>query len=226
MSGARIEIAASILNADLGALREAVQAAEAAGVDRIHLDIMDGHFVPNLTFGLATVEALRSATKLPFDAHLMILSPGLWATRYVDAGCESVAIHVEAPDQHRATLDAIRDSGGRAGLAIDPETPIESLASLRDELDFALVMTVKSGFGGQSYRAEAAGRMAAIRTLIGERDGHPLPLHVDGGINPTTAGDAAAAGADLLVVGSAPFSAQGPTGMGGAVRAIRESATR
>ena len=226
MSGARIEIAASILNADLGALREAVQAAEAAGVDRIHLDIMDGHFVPNLTFGLATVEALRTATKLQFDAHLMILSPGLWATRYVDAGCESVAIHVEAPDQHRATLDAIRDSGGRAGLAIDPETPIESLASLRDELDFALVMTVKSGFGGQSYRAEAAGRMAAIRALIGERDGHPLPLHVDGGINPTTAGDAAAAGADLLVVGSALFSAQGPTGMDGAVRAIRESATR
>ncbi len=226
MSGARIEIAASILNADLGALREAVQAAEAAGVDRIHLDIMDGHFVPNLTFGLATVEALRSATKLPFDAHLMILAPGLWATRYVDAGCESVAIHVEAPDQHRATLDAIRDSGGRAGLAIDPETPIESLISFRDELDFALVMTVKSGFGGQSYRAEAAGRMAAIRTLLGERDGHQVPLHVDGGINPATAGDAAAAGADLLVVGSALFSAQGSTGMGGAIRAIRESATR
>jgi len=226
MSSARIEIAASILNADLGALREAVQAAEAAGVDRIHLDIMDGHFVPNLTFGLATVEALRSVTKLPFDAHLMILSPGLWATRYVDAGCESVAIHVEAPDQHRATLDAIRHRGARAGLALDPETPIESLTSFRDALDFALVMTVKSGFGGQSYRPEAARRMAAIRTLIGERDGHPLPLHVDGGINATTAGDAAAAGADLLVVGSALFSAQGPTGMGGAVRAIRESATR
>ena len=226
MSSARIEIAASILNADLGALREAVQAAEAAGVDRIHLDIMDGHFVPNLTFGLATVEALRSATKLPFDAHLMILSPGLWATRYVDAGCESVAIHVEAPDQHRVTLDAIRDSGGRAGLALDPETPIESLAPFRNQLDFALVMTVKSGFGGQSYRPEAAGRMAAIRKLVGERDGHPLPLHVDGGINATTAGDAAAAGADLLVVGSALFSAQGPTGMGGAVHAIRESATR
>jgi len=226
MSSARIEIAASILNADLGALREAVQAAEAAGVDRIHLDIMDGHFVPNLTFGLATVEALRSATKLPFDAHLMILSPGRWATRYVDAGCESVAIHVEAPDQHRATLDAIRDSGGRAGLALDPETPIESLASFSDALDFALVMTVKSGFGGQSYRPEAARRMAAIRALIGERDGHPLPLHVDGGINATTAGDATAAGADLLVVGSALFSAQGPTSMGEAVRAVRESATR
>ena len=226
MSSARIEIAASILNADLGALREAVQAAEAAGVDRIHLDIMDGHFVPNLTFGLATVEALRSATKLPFDAHLMILSPGLWATRYVDAGCESVAIHVEAPDQHRVTLDAIRDSGGRAGLALDPETPIESLAPFRDQLDFALVMTVKSGFGGQLYRPEAAARTAAIRALVGERDRHPLPLHVDGGINSTTAADAAAGGADLLVVGSALFSAQGPTGMGGAVRAIRESATR
>ena len=187
---------------------------------------MDGHFVPNLTFGLATVEALRSATKLPFDAHLMILSPGLWATRYVDAGCESVAIHVEAPDQHRATLDAIRDSGGRAGLALDPETPIESLAPFREQLDFALVMTVKSGFGGQSYRPEAAARMAAIRALVGERDGHPLPLHVDGGINAATARDAAAGGADLLVVGSALFAAQGPTGMGGAVRAIGESATR
>jgi ribulose-phosphate 3-epimerase len=226
MSSARIEIAASILNADLGALREAVQAAEAAGVDRIHLDIMDGHFVPNLTFGLATVESLRSATKLPFDAHLMILSPGLWATRYVDAGCESVAIHVEAPDQHRVTLDAIRDSGGRAGLALDPETPIESLAPFRDQLDFALVMTVKSGFGGQSYRSEAAARMADIRALVGERDGHPLPLHVDGGINARTAGGAAAAGADLLVVGSALFSAQGASAMRGAVTAIRESATR
>jgi ribulose-phosphate 3-epimerase len=226
MSSARIEIAASILNADLGALREAVQAAEAAGVDRIHLDIMDGHFVPNLTFGLATVESLRSATKLPFDAHLMILSPGLWATRYVDAGCESVAIHVEAPDQHRVTLDAIRDSGGRAGLALDPETPIEALVPFREQLDFALVMTVKSGFGGQSYRPEAAARMADIRAMVGERDGHPLPLHVDGGINATTAGGAAAAGADLLVVGSALFSAQGASEMRGAVTAIRESATR
>jgi len=226
MSSARIEIAASILNADLGALREAVQAAEAAGVDRIHLDIMDGHFVPNLTFGLATVEALRTATELPFDAHLMILSPGLWATRYVDAGCESVAIHVEAPDQHRVTLDAIRDSGGRAGLALDPETPIESLVPFRDQLDFALVMTVKSGFGGQSYRPEAAARMADIRALVGERDGHPLPLHVDGGINARTAGGAAAAGADLLVVGSALFSAQGASAMRLAVTAIRESATR
>jgi len=226
MSSARIEIAASILNADLGALREAVQAAEAAGVDRIHLDIMDGHFVPNLTFGLATVESLRSATKLPFDAHLMILSPGLWATRYVDAGCESVAIHVEAPDQHRVTLDAIRDSGGRAGLALDPETPIESLVPFRDQLDFALVMTVKSGFGGQSYRPEAAARMAGIRALVGERDGHPLPLHVDGGINATTAGGAAAAGADLMVVGSALFSGQGESAMRRAVTTIRESATR
>jgi len=226
MSDARIEIAASILNADLGALREAVQVAEAAGVDRIHLDIMDGHFVPNLTFGLATVEALRSATKLPFDAHLMVLSPGLWATRYVDAGCESVAIHVEAPDQHRATLDAIRDSGGRAGLALDPETPIESLVPFREQLDFALVMTVKSGFGGQSYRPEAAARMTAIRALVGDRDGHPLPLHVDGGINATTAGGATRDGADLLVVGSALFSAQGSSAMQGAVAAIRESATR
>ena len=226
MSTASIQIAASILNADLGALRSAVQEAEAAGVDRIHLDIMDGQFVPNLTFGLATVEALRGATSLPFDAHLMIQSPGLWATRYVDAGCESVAIHVEAPDQHRITLDAIRDSGGRAGLALDPETPIEALAPFREQLDFAVVMTVKSGFGGQVYRPEAAARIAAIRALIGDRDGHALPIHVDGGIKAETAGDAVRRGAGLLVVGSALFSAQGATGKSEAIRAIREAATR
>lgn len=223
MSSARIEISASVLNADLGALRAAVEVVGAAGVDRIHLDIMDGHFVPNLTFGLATVEALRSSTKLPFDAHLMMLAPGLWAARFADAGCESVAIHVEAPDQHRTTLAAIRDSGARAGLALDPETPIESLLSYRDELDFVLVMTVKSGLGGQAYQPEAAARMGAIRALLGDRGGRPLALHVDGGISAVTAGDAAEKGADLLVVGSALFAVPGPGAMGEVVRTIRGS---
>lgn len=226
MSRAHIEVAASILNADLGALREAVQAAESAGVDRIHLDIMDGHFVPNLTFGLSTVEALRSATKLPFDAHLMILSPGSWATRFVDAGCESVAIHVEAPDDHVATLAAIRDSGGRAGLALDPQTPIEALLPFRDQLDFALAMTVKSGFGGQQFRPEAAARIESIRALVGERAGHPLPIHVDGGIGVNTAAAAAGNGANLVVVGSALFSATGEEGRSAAIRSIRAELAR
>lgn len=223
MTAGRVEIAASILNADLGALREAVRAAESAGVDRIHLDIMDGQFVPNLTFGLATVEALRAATALPFDAHLMMLSPGRWATRFVEAGCESVAIHVEAPDQHRQILDAIRDSGGRAGVALDPETPIEALAPFRSQLDFVLVMTVKSGFGGQAYRPEAASRIAAIRDVVGNADGDSLRVHVDGGINAGTAPHATGHGANLLVVGSALFSGGNPAQMAEAVRVIRES---
>ncbi len=127
MSG--VQIAASILNADLGALREAVQEAERAGVDRIHLDIMDGHFVPNLTFGLATVEALRGVTKLPFDAHLMISNPSTWAPRYAAAGCQTVAIHVEAPERHAATLESIRSAGALAGLAADPGTPVDALSA-------------------------------------------------------------------------------------------------
>ncbi len=198
-----MQIAASILNADLGALREAVQEAERAGVDRIHLDIMDGHFVPNLTFGLATVESLRDATTLPFDAHLMVSQPSVWAARYASAGCETVAIHVEAPEAHAPTLAAIRSAGALAGLAIDPGTPIDALSALSDQLDFAILMTVKSGFGGQQYQPEAAARIPSLRTLLGE----DRPIHVDGGIKAATASDAARHGADVLVAGTALFGA-------------------
>lgn len=198
-----IEIAASILNADLGALREAVQEAEHAGVDRIHVDIMDGHFVPNLTFGLATVEALRGATSLPFDAHLMVSNPSLWAPRYAAAGCQTVAIHLEVPERHQGTLEAIRAVGSFAGLAADPGTPAAAFAAFRDHVDFALVMTVKSGFGGQSYQPAAAARIAEIKHTLG---GAPM-IHVDGGIRASTAADAVAKGADVLVAGTALFGA-------------------
>ena len=215
MSG--VQIAASILNADLGALREAVQEAERAGVDRIHLDIMDGHFVPNLTFGLATVEALRGATKLPFDAHLMISNPSTWAPRYAAAGCQTVAIHVEAPERHAATLESIRSAGALAGLAADPGTPADALSAFADELDFALVMTVKSGFGGQSYQPEAAARIPALRLLLGAA----RPIHVDGGIKAGTAADAVKQGADVLIAGTALF---GAAEMGAAVASLRPKA--
>lgn len=198
-----VQIAASVLNADLGALREAVQAAEQAGVDRIHLDIMDGHFVPNLTFGIATVESLRGVTSLPFDAHLMIANPALWAPRYAAAGCQTVAIHVEVPERHQGTLDAIRAAGAEAGLAADPGTPARAFAAHAPHLDFALVMTVKSGFGGQSYQPEAAARIKEIRALLGAN----RRIHVDGGIRSSTAVDAVAQGADVLVVGTAIFGA-------------------
>jgi ribulose-phosphate 3-epimerase len=198
-----VQIAASILNSDLGALRESVQAAEQAGVDRIHLDIMDGHFVPNLTFGIATVEALRGATSLPFDAHLMVSNPSRWAPRYAAAGCQTIAIHIEVPERHQGTLDAIRASGAKAGLAADPGTPASALAAFKEHLDFALVMTVKSGFGGQPYLPEAAARIGVIRSALGEA---PL-IHVDGGIRTNTAADAVAKGADVLVAGTALFGA-------------------
>ena len=212
-----VQIAASILNADLGALREAVQAAEEAGVDRIHLDIMDGHFVPNLTFGIATVDALRGVTSLPFDAHLMIANPALWAPRYAAAGCQTVAIHVEVPERHQGTLDAIRAAGAQAGLAADPGTPATAFAAHDAHLDFALVMTVKSGFGGQSYQPDAAARIKEIRGLLGAE----RLIHVDGGIRSSTAADAVAQGGDVLVAGTALF---GAAQMRAAVEGLRPKA--
>lgn len=213
----RVQIAASILNADLGALREAVLAAEEAGVDRIHLDIMDGHFVPNLTFGIATVEALRGATSLPFDAHLMIANPALWAPRYAAAGCQTVAIHVEVPERHQGTLDAIRAAGAQAGLAADPGTPAAAFAAHDAYLDFALVMTVKSGFGGQAYQPDAAARIKEIRGLLGPE----RLIHVDGGIRAGTAADAVAQGGNVLVAGTALF---GAAQMRAAVEGLRPKA--
>ena len=212
-----VQIAASILNADLGAVREAVQAAEQAGVDRIHLDIMDGHFVPNLTFGIATVEALRGVTSLPFDAHLMIANPALWAPRYAAAGCQTVAIHVEVPERHQGTLDAIRTAGAQAGLAADPGTPARAFAAHDAHLDFALVMTVKSGFGGQSYQPDAAARIKEIRGLLGAE----RLIHVEGGSRSSTAADAVAQGGDVLVAGTAIF---GAAQMRAAVEGLRPKA--
>jgi ribulose-phosphate 3-epimerase len=178
---------------------------------------MDGHFVPNLTFGIATVEALRGVTSLPFDAHLMIANPALWAPRYAAAGCQTVAIHVEVPERHQGTLDAIRTAGAQAGLAADPGTPARAFAAHDAHLDFALVMTVKSGFGGQSYQPDAAARIKEIRGLLGAE----RLIHVDGGIRSSTAADAVAQGGDVLVAGTAIF---GAAQMRAAVEGLRPKA--
>lgn len=220
MSDRHVQIAASILNADLGALREAVQEAERAGVDRIHLDIMDSHFVPNLTFGLGVVEALRGASSLPFDAHLMVQQPSLWAARYAEAGCATVAIHIEAPELHAPTFDAIRRAGGAAGAALDPGTPASALLPFVGALDFAVVMTVKSGFGGQAYRPEEAARIGAVRAALGSGT-EDRPIHVDGGIKIATIADAVRHGGSVLVAGTALFGADE---IGEAVRALRAAA--
>jgi ribulose-phosphate 3-epimerase len=200
----RVLVAASILNADLGNLAHAVRRAERAGVDRIHLDVMDGHFVPNMTFGAATVAALRGVTRLPFDAHLMISEPSRYVGAFIDAGCDSITIHVEVGEPVEPTLRAIRGAGRAAGLALRPATPLAALEPYREDLDIVMVMTVEPGFGGQAFLREPARKLLDARRLVDHRPWSG-ELHADGGVNRETAEYVGSLGADVLVVGSALF---------------------
>ncbi len=204
MTRGRLLVAASILNADLANLANAVRRVERAGADRIHLDVMDGHFVPNMTFGSATVAALRRVTRLPFDAHLMISEPSRYAGEFIDAGCDSITIHVEVGEPVAPTLQAIRAAGRAAGLALRPATPLAALEPYREDLDIVMVMTVEPGFGGQSFLREPARKLIAARRLVDHRPWSG-ELHVDGGVNRETAEYVGSLGADVLVVGSALF---------------------
>ena len=216
-----VRIAPSILASDFGRLADQVVEAEEAGVDWIHVDVMDGHFVPNITIGPAITEAVRRATQLPVDVHLMIEAPDPYIQAFADAGADYLTVHQETcPHLHR-TIQRIRAAGVRPGVAINPATPVESVAAILPDIDLLLVMSVNPGFGGQAFIPSALGRLARARELLDACGGEDTALEVDGGIDATTAPGVAGAGADVLVAGSAIYGH--PRGVAAGVSAIRDA---
>lgn len=198
----RTLIAPSLLAADLTNLRTEIEKVEDAGADVLHVDVMDGHFVPNLTFGLPVIAAIKKYTGLPIDAHLMITNADAYIEAYAKAGCSWLSVHVEAcPHLHRTTQH-IRHNGMKAGVAINPGTPLSALDAILDHIDFVLVMTVNPGFGGQNFISGSWERISELKKKIGNR---PVKIEVDGGIKVSNAKDAVAAGAEILVVGTGLF---------------------
>ncbi len=196
-------IAPSILAADLANLKSEVEAVTAAGADMLHLDVMDGHYVPNLTFGPGLVKTLRPYTRLPFDVHLMVTEPEVMVPWFVDAGADIITVHYEAAVHLDRTLAEIRNAGKKAGVSLNPATPENVLEYVLDKLDLILVMSVNPGFGGQSFIPSQLEKIQRIKSMIGSRN---IQIEVDGGINPMTAAECAAAGADILVAGTSVFS--------------------
>lgn len=215
-------IVPSVLPADFSELGQQVKQLEKAGVDRIQWDVMDGRFVPNITFGPDVIAANRGHVTIGFEAHLMVEDPDPMLPRWVEAGCELIIVHAEATRHLHRTLAAIADLGARAGVALNPATPLEAVTSVLDLVDLLLVMTVNPGFGGQQYLSSMEPKISAARAEI-HRRGLEIELEVDGGIGSATIGAAARAGADVFCAGSALFS--GPGTMAERVAALRDAAS-
>ena len=219
-----IQIAPSVLPVDFSKLGEAIVAFDEAGVDLIQWDVMDGQFVPNLTFGPDIIASTRSLTKLPFEAHLMVLTPDVMAKRYVEAGCQRLIVHAEACTHLHRTLGNIRELGATAAVALNPATPASAVADVLDLVDMVLVMTVNPGFGGQSYIATMEPKIAEVRAMIRKAGlDDAVNVEVDGGISNKTIAGAAKAGANVLIAGSALFKE--PKGLKHAVSELRAAAT-
>ncbi|MHC4395402.1 MAG: ribulose-phosphate 3-epimerase [Planctomycetota bacterium] len=211
-----IEVVPSILSADFARLADEISVIESAGVKMVHLDVMDGHFVPNITIGPPVIAKLRKYSKLVFDSHLMISEPFRYAERFVEAGADHITFHIEVVDEPAKLVDRLHELGVSAGVCLNPETPVEAVETVAPLCDMVLVMTVHPGFGGQEFMSEAAKKIVQIREIVGPE----VRVEVDGGIGPETAGIVVSYGADTLVAGNAIFSESGRIA---AINAIREA---
>jgi ribulose-phosphate 3-epimerase len=213
-----IKVAPSILSADFSRLGEEIRAVEAAGADLIHIDVMDGHFVPNITIGPLVVQACRNVTKLPLDVHLMIDNPEFYIADFAKAGSDYLTVHVEAATHLHRLVQSIREHKGvKAGVSLNPATPLETLDLILGDIDMVLIMSVNPGFGGQSFIPSALDKIKRLRKMIDDRK-LAVEINVDGGVKPANGKDVAAAGADILVAGSAVFGAKD---YAAAIRGIR-----
>lgn len=219
VSGRTIEIAPSILSADFARLGEEIGAVERGGAGVLHVDVMDGHFVPNITIGLPVVKSLAAATRLPIDAHLMISEPGRYAEQFVAAGAKMVSVHVEADAHLHRTLMAIKSSGAQAGVAVNPATPLSDIEEALRFADYILIMSVNPGFGGQRFISPALEKVRRLRRMIDDQ-GLKTRIEIDGGIDLNNVAEVVAAGAEILVAGSAIFGVADPEE---ATRLMREA---